>query len=85
MWVELGDEDTKSFHAAATERYKINAITSIQTEDDTTVSEHNEKVTVLCNVYRNIMGVVGDTSIAFCLQELVSIREDLRLLIRAFL
>lgn len=26
-WVKLGDEDTKFFHAAATERYRINTIT----------------------------------------------------------
>jgi len=28
-WTKFGDESTKFFHAAATERYRINTITSL--------------------------------------------------------
>jgi hypothetical protein len=32
-WTKLGDERTKFFHAAATECYRLNTITSLNTED----------------------------------------------------
>jgi hypothetical protein len=33
-WTKLGDESTKFFHAAATERYRSNIITSLEDDDD---------------------------------------------------
>jgi hypothetical protein len=32
-WTKFGDESTKKFHAAATERYRFNTITSLDTVD----------------------------------------------------
>jgi hypothetical protein len=46
-WTKLGDESTKFFHATATERFRINTITSLDTEDGMTVTEHLEKATLL--------------------------------------
>jgi len=43
----MGDEGTKKFHAAATERYRINTITNLIVEDGRTVTEHSEKVALL--------------------------------------
>jgi hypothetical protein len=39
-WTKLGDESTKFFHAAATERYRLNTITSLETQEGRTVSSH---------------------------------------------
>jgi len=39
-WTKMGDESTSFFHAAATERYRHNTITSLQTPYDRTVTEH---------------------------------------------
>ena len=46
-WTKMGDEGTKKFHAAATERYRINTITNLIVEDGRTVTEHSEKVALL--------------------------------------
>jgi hypothetical protein len=45
-WVKFGDELTKFFHAAATERYSHNTITTIHDEDDREVTDHGEKVAI---------------------------------------
>jgi hypothetical protein len=46
-WIQLGDEPTKFFHAAATERYRRNTISILQTEDGREVSSHAEKAASL--------------------------------------
>lgn len=46
-WTKFGDESTSFFHAAVTERYRINTITSLEMEDGRTVTEHEEKAFVL--------------------------------------
>jgi hypothetical protein len=42
-WTKLGDESSKFFHAAATERLRINTITSLDLEDGSVVTSHPEK------------------------------------------
>ena len=42
-WTKFSDESTNFFHAAATERYRLNTITSLETEDGISVYEHSEK------------------------------------------
>jgi hypothetical protein len=32
-WAKFGDENTTFFHAAATERYRLNTITTLDTQD----------------------------------------------------
>jgi hypothetical protein len=39
-WTKLGDESTKFFHAAATERYRINSIASLDTAEGRTLVTH---------------------------------------------
>jgi hypothetical protein len=46
-WTKLEDESIKFFHAAATERFRLNTITSIDTEEGRTVTTHSEKEVVL--------------------------------------
>jgi hypothetical protein len=42
-WVQLGDESTKFFHVAATERYRKNTISTLQDEDGREITSHAEK------------------------------------------
>jgi hypothetical protein len=43
----LGDESTKFFHVVATERYRTNTITSLDTEDGRIVTDHFEKAALI--------------------------------------
>jgi hypothetical protein len=45
-WTKLGNESTKFFHAAATDRYRINTITSIDNQKGQTLSSHEEKLPI---------------------------------------
>jgi hypothetical protein len=64
-WTKLGDESTRFFHAAATERYRINTIPSLDIEDGRTVSEHLEKAALLWHEYKNRLGTSSHTHMHF--------------------
>jgi hypothetical protein len=68
-WIKLGDESTKFFHAATTERYRINTITSLETEEGVTVTGHQGKAAMLWEEYKNRLGCTQDTHMHFNLQE----------------
>jgi hypothetical protein len=61
----LGDKSTKFFHAAATERFKLNTITSIDTEEGKTVTTHSEKEVVLWDEYINQLGFTAQAQMHF--------------------
>jgi hypothetical protein len=42
-WTKFGDENTKFFHAAATERFKQNTIISLEDQDGRIVVDHFQK------------------------------------------
>jgi hypothetical protein len=71
-WVQFGDEHTKFFHAAATERYRLNTIKSIKDEEGRELSEHEEKTAVLWNTYRSRMGESTNPKLLFQLQNILS-------------
>lgn len=76
-WTKLGDEGTKFFHAAATERYRINTITSLVTEDNRTVSAHSEKAALLLDDFKKRMGYTSNPTMLYNLRQLVQPRDDL--------
>jgi hypothetical protein len=51
-WTKLGDECTKNFHTTATERYRINTITSLDMEDGFVVTSHPEKAALLWEEFK---------------------------------
>jgi hypothetical protein len=71
-WAKLGDESTKFFHAAATERFRINTITSLDSQDGTTVSSHSEKATWLWEEFRRRLGDSIQTKMHFNMGSLVA-------------
>nr|AAO37473.1 putative reverse transcriptase [Oryza sativa Japonica Group]AAS01922.1 retrotransposon protein, putative, LINE sub-class [Oryza sativa Japonica Group]ABF96965.1 retrotransposon protein, putative, LINE subclass [Oryza sativa Japonica Group] len=42
-WAKFGGENTKFFHAAATERYRRNLITHLQSDEGRMLTDHSEK------------------------------------------
>jgi hypothetical protein len=76
-WTKFGDEGTRFFHAAATERYRLNTITSLETEDGRTVTDHNEKAAVLLEEYKKRMGCSANPRMLYNLGQLMQPREDL--------
>jgi hypothetical protein len=83
-WTKLGDEGTKFFHAAATERYRLNTITSLDTDDGRTVTYHNEKATLLLEEYKKRMGCSSNPTMLYNLTELIQPSDDLEHLSRLF-
>ena len=80
----FGDEGTKFFNAAATERYRLNTITSLEDEDGRAVVEHFEKAALLWNTYKNRMGVTENPQMLFNLEDLVNKHNDLDELVQPF-
>jgi hypothetical protein len=70
-WTKLGDETTKIFYAAATERFRINTITSMDVEDGRTVFSHLEKAIVIFREYRNRLGCSVQPRMHFDLHNLI--------------
>jgi hypothetical protein len=70
-WTKLGDQSTKFFHAAATERYRINTITSIDTNDGRTLTAHADKAYFIWEEYRSRLSCSNRTQMVFNLQELI--------------
>jgi hypothetical protein len=65
-WTKLGDESTKFFHAAATERYKNNIITSLDLEDGRMSSSEVVGVGVLAfsfTIHSCFIGITGHMSL----------------------
>ena len=61
----------KFFHAATTERYRINTITSLETEDGRSICGHNEKAALLLEEYKHRMGCTTRPDILYNLNRLV--------------
>jgi hypothetical protein len=50
--VKFGGENTKYFHAKATERYMHNNIAEIQNEEEITFVDHNDKAEAFWNCFK---------------------------------
>lgn len=82
-WTKRGDEGTKFFHVAATERYRLSAITDLISEDGN-VSDHNEEVALLIEDLRKRMGCTTNTTMLYYLSQLVQPGENIENLSEPF-
>jgi hypothetical protein len=82
-WTKFGDENTTFFHAAATERYMFNTITTLDTQDGRTISTHSEKAAPIWEEYRNRLGCSTQPQMHFSLQQLVQ-EHDLQSIAKPF-
>jgi hypothetical protein len=70
-WTKLGDESTKFFHAAATERYRNNIITSLDSKDGRIVSDHPEKATLIWEEFKKRLSYSVHSKMQFELANLI--------------
>jgi len=70
-WTKFGDESTSFFHAAATERYRLNTITSLVAEDGRDVFDHHEKAAILLGEYKGRMSSTSKPTMQYNLDQLV--------------
>lgn len=66
--IQYGDENTKFFHAMATERYRKNVISQIMDANGRMVFDHNEKSALFFQEFRRRLGATVDTAMQFDLQ-----------------
>jgi exonuclease III len=71
-WAQLGDENTRFFHARASERYRQNSIVSVTLEDGRIVDTHEEKAAIFLRSFKERMGVSHSPSIPFDLENLIT-------------
>lgn len=70
-WVKFAGENTKFFHAAATERYRKNLITHLKSNGGPSLSGHAEKAAIIFNTFQQRMGVTSNPEMHFQLHELL--------------
>jgi hypothetical protein len=70
-WTNLGDESTKFFHTATTERYRNNTITSLDSEDGRMVTDHIEKAAMIWEEFRKRLSFSTHSKMQFNLADLI--------------
>jgi Holliday junction resolvase RusA-like endonuclease len=60
------------FHAAGIERYRINTITSMDTQEGQTLNDHVEKTAHIWEVFKHRLSSITHTQMHFDLQQMIS-------------
>jgi hypothetical protein len=55
-WIKMSEDNTKFFHAMATQRMRRNAISMLKANDGRIISDHDEMAGLLWSEYRDRMG-----------------------------
>ena len=69
-WVKMSEDNTKFFHAMATNRYRRNSIALLKDDDGRIVSGHEEMAGMLWSSYRSRMGQATGINMQFDLARL---------------
>jgi hypothetical protein len=75
--IKLGDECTKFFHGMATISYRINSISQIMNDQGVWVTDHQGKVGLLWNSFRNRMGTTSSPTMLFDLASMIVAADGL--------
>jgi len=70
-WVQLGDENTKLFHANATIRYRRNSIPCLIDSSGAPIFNHNAKAELIWNEFKERLGSTSGAEMAFNLNNLL--------------
>ncbi|KAG8100647.1 hypothetical protein GUJ93_ZPchr0013g35164 [Zizania palustris] len=84
-WTQLGDENTKYFHAAASDRLRHNTIASITLPNGTVLYSQEEKAEVFLDSFLGRMGFSSAPQMLFNLTELIPPHQSLDHLAAPFL
>ncbi|XP_071676915.1 uncharacterized protein [Lolium perenne] len=76
-WMKMGEENTKFFHAMATERYRRNNISSLKLSDGHIVTDHDLMAAEAWTCYKGRMGTSVGIQMRFDLQRLIPIVDGL--------
>lgn len=79
-WAKFGGENTKFFHAMATESYRKNSIASLIDVDGTIIFDHEGKAHVAWDTFKGRMGVSNFVSMPFDLYSLITPQNGLEVL-----
>ena len=83
-YIKVAGENTKFFHAMATERHRRNSIASLKDTDGTIVSNHSQMEGIIWNCFKNRMGVSNGVVMGFDLSKLLKPVEGLDFLTEPF-
>jgi hypothetical protein len=72
---KLGDESSKFFHAVATERFRINTITSLDAEVGRVLTSHPEKAALLWDEFKQRLGSTIQSKMFLDLRDLVQTHD----------
>jgi exonuclease III len=71
-WVKVGEDNTKFFHAMATQRHRRNAISMLTATDGRQVTDHEEMAGLLWSSYKERMGRTEGICMQFYLASLLT-------------
>ena len=83
-WVQLNGENTKYFHAKATERFRHNTISTIMDGEGRTLVEHQEKAAAFWNCFKGRMGVSNSIATPYNLSSFLPTVDNLDHLANTF-
>ena len=83
-YIKLAGENTKFFHAMATERHRRNSIASLKYTDGSVVSKHSQMEGIIWNCFKNRMGVSSGIVMGFDLSNLLKPVDGLDFLTEPF-
>jgi mannosylglycoprotein endo-beta-mannosidase len=84
-WVKVGEDNTKFFHAMATQRNRRNTISMIKDADGRVVNDHAEIAALLWSSYRDRMGNSEGINMQFDLPRLINRIQGLEEISQPFL
>jgi mannosylglycoprotein endo-beta-mannosidase len=71
-WIKQGEDNTKFFHAMATERFRRNNIAMLKGADGIEITNHDQMAGMLWNSYKERMGKSEGIDMQFNLQVLLN-------------
>jgi len=83
-YIKVGGENTKFFHAMATERYRRNSIASLKLHDGTVVTDHSQMEGIIWDCFKNRMGSSRGIKMGFDLSSLIEPVVGLDVLTKPF-